>query len=264
MKLRNSLLTISLVFILSNLFSQHLIILNNDETIKASEVEVLADKIKYKKQINPDGPFYVIDKDRVAIIDYENANAEIISPLGAEKNKKMITNVEAPLNKDFKRNIFAYHLFDVIFNDFTLSYERLSKNGMLGYQIPLGFGFRKQTYYNSNNNNSDNTIYTGISLKYYPAGQGVFKYYVGPELRIGYLIDNHYESQWDDTEQKYYDVYIEKQSPYTKLFIRNGVVFLPVDNLSIGMNFGLGMKYYTIFDRVVKTAHFAVNLGYRF
>gem|GEM_PF-2341928 len=166
---------------------------------------------------------------------------------------------------DFKRNIFSYHLFDVVINDFTLSYERISRSGLVGVRIPLSAG------YNVDNEDNENDIkslfYTGIGLNFYPTGQGKWKYFMGPNLRLG--LGKIFKYVYDDNLWPYYGMIVkESEFYYVKLMVDNGVMFMPVKSFSFEIVGGLGVRYFDLPGSdeagVRSTAHFSVNLGYRF
>lgn len=56
-----------------------MIVLKNGDDIQAKVLEVGQDEIKYKKQSNPDGPTYTIDKDFVFFVKYANGDKDMFS-----------------------------------------------------------------------------------------------------------------------------------------------------------------------------------------
>jgi hypothetical protein len=166
---------------------------------------------------------------------------------------------------DFKRNVFFYHLFDVVINDFTLSYERISRSGLVGVRIPLSAGYNVEN--EDNENDIKNLVYTGIGLNFYPTGQGKWKYFMGPNLRLG--LGKIYSYVYDDGNWPQYEIKMkESEFFYVKLLVDNGVMFMPVKSFCFEIIGGLGVRYFDLPGSeeagVRSTAHFSVNLGYRF
>jgi hypothetical protein len=165
----------------------------------------------------------------------------------------------------YGRNIISYNLADlVIFKNITFSYERLSSNGMIGYEIPvaIGFGYIENEY----SYKPKNVLYTGFSLNYYPTNQGVMKYFVGTELRGGYAQRKYNIYDYDFYP---YTCYTEKSYPYYyKIFINNGIIYNPTTNLTVLIKLSLGVEYYESggyhSNGVYQSVAFSFNLGYRF
>lgn len=107
--------------------AQDTIFLKTNEKVVAIISEINSLEIRYKEYSNPTGPEYVIDKNTVNKIVFKNGDTKIISGVS--------------LNKKFGRNIIAYHVFDIIYKDFSFSYEHIFKNGKLGIKIPVAVGY---------------------------------------------------------------------------------------------------------------------------
>ena len=76
------LLCCSFIFVVSNLFSQDIIIKRNWEKLQVRIIEVSTTEIKYKKFKKTDGPTYSILKDEIALIKYENDSTQaLLNPL---------------------------------------------------------------------------------------------------------------------------------------------------------------------------------------
>ena len=163
----------------------------------------------------------------------------------------------------YGRNIISYNLADlVIFKNITFSYERLSSNGMIGYEIPvaIGFGYIENEYFHK----SKDILYTGFCLNYYPTNQGKWKYFVGPELRSGYAkSEYHYYNYYP-----YYPYNKISYPYYYKIFINNGIMYNPTANLRVLIKLSLGVEYYESggyhSNGVYQSVAFSFNLGYRF
>jgi hypothetical protein len=174
---------------------------------------------------------------------------------------------EKPFTKDFTRNLINFHIFDVVFGDFAMSYERIFGDGRVSLKVPVAFGFYGYSPYDTPFN-FNNLFYTGAGINFYPTGQGVVRYFVGPNLRFGVGRSADYYYYYDDFGNYLYDQYYETNSFYMKYMVDNGIMIMPVRNLSISAIFSVGVRFVANpsydYDRVQPDAQFAINLGLRF
>jgi hypothetical protein len=220
--------------------------------------------IQYKKFNNLEGPVYTLAKSQITMITYQNGEYEMFT---TPKDEAKVAKQE--LSENFARNLLGYHLFDVVYGDFTLSYERILSSGTVGIVIPLGFGYAYNSdYFNNNSNWVKNLFYSGIGLNFYPTGQGKWRYFVGPNVRIGYGKQSYWESLWDEYGNYIGDQETENEGIYTKFCVDNGIIFTPVRNLSISAVVGVGVRYFPdagySYDAFLPTGYFSMNLHYRF
>ena len=236
------------------------IIYKTDGTKEEAKVSLVGEKeIQYKKFNNPDGPVYSVNRDEILLITYENGEYETFS-----KEKSEAVDVKPDLTKDFAKNLISYHLFDLVFGDFAFSYERILSNGQVGIKIPVSFGY---DYY-SDVFEFRNVFYSGITVNFYPTGQGKWRYFVGPQVRVGVGQENDYVYYYDENGYYLYDEQVENQGIYTKFFVDNGVMFTPVRNFSISAIGSIGIRYFpesAYNEDVIRTdGAFALNISYRF
>ncbi|MCF6169812.1 MAG: hypothetical protein L3J66_02390 [Bacteroidales bacterium] len=241
-----------IVFILvfsSGLFAQDYIYLRDQQKrIAAKNIRISGSEIRYESYDKTGGQVYSLPSGQVSLVAYQNGEVRLI-----ERKSKIISRY------DFKRNLFTYHLFDLVVNNFTVSYERILKSGKIGIEIPLSFGYSEN---NSGYDDLSNKFYSGLYLNFYPTGQGKVRYFMGPGIRIG-VGHNDYG---------YYDGnnYIENNSDsfYGKLLVNNGIIYSPISTLSLSAILSLGIRYFpeaNYSNEVVKTvAAFSFNLAYRF
>ncbi len=163
---------------------------------------------------------------------------------------------------NFKKNLINYHLFDLIVNNFKLSYERITSNGKLGIQIPIAIGYGDPDNV-SGFDDVYNTFYTGVTLNFYPTGQGKVRYFMGPGIQVGtgFFSDGYYDG--------YSNVYEKTETFIFRFMVNNGIMFTPIEALSISLVGSLGIRYtdetYYNDDQNIKTVGaFAANLSYRF
>ena len=237
------------------------IIYKKDGSKEESKIILVgAKEIQYKKFSNPDGPVYSIAKSEILMITYENGAYEMYA---TQQDAAKIAKEE--LKTNFAKNLIGYHLFDVIYGDFTFSYERILSSGTVGIKIPLGFGYAYNSdYFNNNDNWVKNLIYSGIGVNFYPTGQGKWRYFLGPNVRIGYGKQSYW--YYYDENGNYYDEERYNEGIYAKFFVDNGVMFTPVRNFSISTIAGVGIRLFPDSNNsdVMPSAYFAIDINYRF
>jgi len=245
--LSSIILIIALSIISLNSYSQDIIYNIDGSKIEAKVEEVGKSEVKYRKFDNTDGPVYVLPKREIMMITYENGSHDIIN----EKSE------EFQLQTDFTRNIISFHLFDLLYNSVTLSYERILGNGTVGIRIPVTVSYGEDDIYNYTR-----IFGSGIIVNFYPTGQGKWRYFVGPDVQMGVA-----ESSWYD----YYNSYSQYKTEnclYTRFLIDNGVSFSPIKNMSVSVLVGLGIRYLAEGDEYESgfntDGQFSFNLSYRF
>lgn len=258
-------ITLSILFVFGLLVNSTAqdIIYKNDGSKEESKIVLVGDReIQYKKFSNLDGPVYTLAKSEILMITYQNGEYEMYQnqpdPAQAAKQE---------LSTNFTKNIIGYHLLDVVYGDFTFSYERILSSGTVSIKIPVGFGYAYNSdYFNNNDNWVKNMFYSGIGVNFYPTGQGKWRYFVGPNVRIGYGKQSYWV--YGDDNGNYYEEEESAEGIYTKFFVDNGVMFTPVRNLSISAIVGFGIRYFPeasySYNTVLPTGYFSLNLGYRF
>lgn len=245
-------------------FSQD-ILYKADGTKEQVKITLLTDKeIQYKKFSNLDGPVFTIPKRDVMMITYENGDFEMMK--NSTDNKKAD---KTDLAENFKKNLISFHLFDVVYYDFTVSYERILASGTIGIQIPVGIGYAYNSdFYNNREEWVRNKFYSGIGINFYPTGQGKWRYFVGPNIRVGY-------GKMIDYSSGYYDEYgnwvygkTDVEGIYTKFYMDNGVIFTPVKNFSVEVVGGVGIRFFPDagdnHSPVAPSGYFSFNMSYRF
>jgi hypothetical protein len=241
-----------ILFVLLNLLvisvkSQDTIILNTKEKLISIVTEISDSDVRFKEFSNPAGPDFIIKKSAVDYIIFKNGEQKQF-----KKEKRIVP---------YGRNIFSYHLFDIVYQDFAISYEYILKSGRVGFKIPLALGF------NTNNDNNGpyqykNLAYTGLGVNVYVTGQHIASYFMGPEIHFGLGKDFLYSYDY------YYENSSESEFFYGRLLINNGITVSPVPNLRLSSVLGIGVRYYDLpesdDDGVQSTAYFTFTMGYRF
>jgi hypothetical protein len=240
-------LFILLFFTGKTVLSQDIIYVIDGKSISAKVIEVNPKEVVYNDFYNPNGPVYRMRKNQILKIVYKNGSEDVFNG-----------DIELE-NSIYGKNIFTYHLFDLIFGDFTFSYERISKNGKIGFKIPVSVGYGD--VYSST---IKNVFYSGFGINIYPTGQGKWKYFMGPNIRVGVGRDDYYEY---GCYPYYYHREYHSNIFYFKVLVDNGISYSPIKNFSISGYISIGVKYLDIpsYDyKLSSTAQFSLNLSYRF
>ncbi|MCF8369401.1 MAG: hypothetical protein K9G76_10195 [Bacteroidales bacterium] len=242
-------LLVAICFSVSFVYSQDVILLNSGMEILTKVTEIGKSEIKYKEYSNLNGPDYVIKKNKVKKIVFENGKIDDLT--GGVKNQS------------YNHNAFAYHIFDVVYNDFSFSYEHISKSGNLGIKIPIAIGYNLSSYGSRDYNN---VFFTGIGFNIYPTGQHRVNYFMGPELNIGL-------GQDEDSYYNYFDgsrIEETKEFFYGRLIVNNGMSYNPVPNFRVSFVVGVGVRYYDINSNYYyhsglrSTVYVTGSMGYMF
>lgn len=258
------LLTLATLFMSMHSLHSQDILYKKDGSKEETKIILVGEReIQYKRYNNPDGPVYSIGKDKITLITYENGEYELVTT-----KQSVAAEAKLELTQNFARNIIKYHLFDVVYGDFTFSYERILSSGTIGIVIPVGLGYAYNTDYFSSSEIVKNMFYSGIGVYVYPTGQGKWRYFLGPNVRVGYGKQNYWMTYWDENGNYLYDDEETAEGIYTKFMVDNGVVFTPVRNLSLSAVVGVGVRYFPqafySYDAFLPTGTFMVNIGYRF
>lgn len=161
---------------------------------------------------------------------------------------------------------------------FGLSYEKIiGAEQKIGIILPLSMLLEDGNYYYDPMANYEGPRYKAYfnfqpGLKIYPFGQRKVTYAVGPSLSFTYGGGKEWENAWDPV--------ISRQVDVTKtrigMLINNYVNFQITESFNLGLEAGLGMRYYDAVVRDYGThssryndgfnvmGQFSMTIGYRF
>lgn len=166
--MKNLLICLSLFMCLSAV-AQDTIYTKNAEKIIAKITRVSETKVEYKKLNNLDGPIFELSGSSIYKVVFQNGETQFFH----ETSAATITTL-----KSVTRNRINVDLLAIGVNGPTyLSYERITPNGGLGYEIPLNFHFNASGLIGYS---------TGVNFKYYVT-KSAHGFYVGPCLGLGYF-----------------------------------------------------------------------------
>lgn len=232
-----------------NTFAQDYIYLKTGDKIAAIVSETTKTATLYTEFGSPSGEMKLVDNKDIKLIAFANGKVKDFTDGNSIKS-----------NDGSHNNLIAYHLADLIINNFTISYERIFNNGKMGIQIPLSIGYSGDY---QELGDFQNKFYTGVNLNIYPTGQGQWRYFLGPGLRVG---SGRYES-YDNCYDCYDYYHHEEDLFYFKFHINNGIMFTPVPALSLAASLSLGIRYVDskyADEKVRTTGAFSFNMIYRF
>lgn len=273
MNFKTLLLGLSAVAMTTAADAQDRIIKHNGTTIEAKVIEIDAKIISYNKADNLTGPVYKIAKSDVDRIEYENGTEELFS-------SRRRVDAAPKENVDYGKNVIAFAPMQLNNGGLGLglSYERLlDKNGIIAFYLPVTASMRtdEYNYYAPNQAKNIYTYFFMPGIKIYPTGgKGTVRYGVGPSLAFVFDKDLQNELLYDNTGNVIGQRIGEKDRFALGLMINNSLNINPVKHLYLGLELGLGFRYYeSIGGNSVSTnvgpdgeplVQFGFKAGYRF
>lgn len=202
-------LLVILVFLLSllNIKAQDQLFKTDNSKLLVKVLEVGTETIKYKDFSNLTGPIYTILKKDVVLIIFENGTHELIQKK-EEGKEPTAANTETHKNTLQEKDLSAFSKYDqsIYFNIASLAnseigivFQKEFYHNHLNIMLPISvgygkpyitqvFNFRNNSYYYINNLNSsfnlDRKLFDiGFGINYYPLGNSLINYYLGPAVR---------------------------------------------------------------------------------
>jgi len=252
--MKNIFLVSALLFTIINMSAQDFIYMRNQTArVEATNIKVLTSETTYNLFGDNSGDIYSLTNKQISMIAFANGDVRFF-----EREKKIVNR------HNYKKNIINYHLFDLVVNNFKLSYERIISNGKVGIQIPFSIGYGNGGDV-SGFDDVHNKFYTGISVNFYPTGQGIVRYFMGPGIQVGsgYFDDYYYDNSTNQSHYNNIDTFV------FRFLVNNGIIFTPIEALSISLVGSLGIRYtdeteYDDDNNVRTVGAFSANLSYRF
>lgn len=228
----------------------------NGDVINGKVKEVNQKSVSYKRQDNPDGPDYVINRSEVTKIQYQNGSEDYMSNSPHRDDRMPEHSSEPKPQIHYGGNIISAALINLNEHGYGvgLAYERsLDKKGVISLYLPVNVclgGIGNTDVYDPLTGGSTSqplrrTIWQFMpGAKFYPAGnQGKARYAVGPQLV--YETGTIEREQWIYDPSSSYGFYQKGDAKVQKLgvMINNSVNMFPTKNLFIGVDFGIGIPY---------------------
>src|ERR1051325_2530086 len=139
--------------------------------------EISKNELRYKDYSNPDGPVYIVNKNEISKVVYQNGSSETFSDISIGKRGN-----SGERGQEYGRHFISLNLFDLIFNSATVAYE-YTLSPELGIKVPISIGtnLNREILYNDWGYYSGSKIFsTGISFNFYPREIKKVAYYIGP------------------------------------------------------------------------------------
>jgi len=134
-----------------------------------------------------------------------------------------------------KTNRLSIMLSDVLVRRVSMEYEHIMADGKMSLNIPFSV-----TVSPFDDLWSDAVHWwAGMGVKFYPTGQGVVRYFVGPEFRLISVTENTYHWQ-TDINGYYYDYITEDDYVNSAFLINNGMIYSPTNDFFVSINLGVG------------------------
>lgn len=254
----------------------------NGDVIEGKVKEVNARSVSYKRWDNLEGPDYVISRNEIQRIMYENGSADYLAP-----EKEMDNRTRKPQPKvNYGGNIISVAPINLSDDGFGigLAYERaLDKKGIINFYLPVNWCFgsigTNQVYNPTTGTYEYNSLNRSIvqimpGIKFYPTGnQG--------KVRYGIAAQAAYYTGTKEMEQSIYDPFL---GYYTQIgnaniqklgiLVNNSLNMFPNPHVFIGIDLGLGLTYVNKEENLTtgtmqewgtaQLAQFNFRIGYRF
>ena len=166
------------------------------------------------------------------------------------------TTIWAQEEESFARNNLSFMMSDVVMKRISFEYEHVfGDNGNMSINIPasVAIGDQLDVY------DDDVDWWVGMGMKFYPTGQGVIRYFVGPEVRIisAQKEINDYHSGY--TQE------LHENLIHSAFLLNNGMIYEPSKGFIFSVNLGLGIMTRDSKDSgIYPMATPSVRLGIRF
>jgi len=260
--MKNRQIIISLCIFLFSLnftFAQDIIIKQNGDSLKTTIQTVNPETISYLLDGMKNNIVFTINKDEIAKVIYRNGIVENFNTTETPKAKSKNSSFA------FKKNLVSIDALGLGTGSLRISYERLLQENF-GLKIPISYN-----YYKTDFNNFDLHYYSGLEINFYPTGQGVVRYFVGPALHFGLAETEDYHIIFVEEQGHIYErhIYEDVDVFFSRFLINNGLIITPIDNFSISMISGLGVRFLDVSEtshrsQLAPNFNFSVNISLRF
>lgn len=126
-------------------------------------------------------------------------------------------------------------LSDVLVRRLSMEYEHVLSNENMSLNIPFSV-----TLSPFNDLWADEVHWwLGMGIKFYPTGQGILRYFVGPEFRFISVTDTKY-SWYYDSSNNYHDTSTTEKYINSAFLINNGLIYSPTNEFFVSLSMGLG------------------------
>ncbi|HTM67388.1 MAG TPA: hypothetical protein VL093_13760 [Flavipsychrobacter sp.] len=245
--------------------------------------EVGTKTIVYKKWSNIEGPDFVIPKNDIERIKFQNGDEEYYGRKEPMQHGRLRDNVYD--GAVYGKNILSFspvHMTNTSPVGFGISYERvLDKNTILSFYFPVAYSFKtNNSSYSSSTGKYDkdksSMLWLYPSLKIYPTGStGIVRYSVGPMFAIGTGNRSYHRDVYDPITGLSNYQKVSEDLFVLGLLVNNSLNIQPTPKIHLGLELGIGIPYYSnegdkgtyYYDNTYSDepiVQFNFNIGYRF
>lgn len=191
--MRHHLSLLFMILLVGYAKSQDMIYTTSGNKFSAKVIEINTHEVKYKDFSNPEGPTYVITKQDVVLISYQNGSTEIVNPnppsYSPNKTTDYATKEPEHTNPNALyytgKNFLSLNALALMNGDISLFYDRDLLDGMFGVTVMGGYNFNDRI--NKVLNLGIDNLYpnakkqfdAGLGFNFFPSTTGRAKYFVG-------------------------------------------------------------------------------------
>jgi hypothetical protein len=251
MKIRLLLSVAAALFLLSPTHAQDRLYKKNGEILQVKIKEIGTRTITYKKYDNQDGPDYVVGKNEVDKVKYENGTEDEINGRSPRPGHPPMPSMH--LSDDaYGKNILA--LAPIVMTNtsatgFGLSYERvLDKRNIFSFYLPVAYSFQNNSNYNyssgNNTDGKDHMFWAYPGVKIYPTGSNrVVSYAVGISLPIASGVETQSINTYDPQTGSTITNTVDDNIFLMGAMLTNFLNIQPTERLYLGLELGFGVPY---------------------
>jgi hypothetical protein len=218
---------------------------------KVKILEVAPGFIRYLATDQPHGPEFLISKEAVARIIFENGTEMSFNEV-ADPGSIAIPPVSLKFDQ---HNMVSLNAFELALGAFTLNYEGISPRGLFSGKISVSLGFYLTSDYDDNLwGFRGSKLYSGtLAGNYYPFGQERLSWFIGTSIKTG---KNKYfgfknEPNADGSYRS------EVDGSFFGISVHNGFKYYLSRSWVVVIQFGLGRMSSSLYDKI----WFPIDLG---
>lgn len=174
--------------------SQDMIYTTSGNKFQAKVVEITSNEVKYKDFSNLDGPTYVITKQDVVLISYQNGTTEVVNPNPPSYSPNKANTDYATKKPEHKnpnelyytgKNMLSINALALANGDLALFYDRDLLNDKLGITAMGSYNFNDRInqvlniFVDNLYPNSKKMFDAGLGANFFPSNRGRAQYFVG-------------------------------------------------------------------------------------
>jgi hypothetical protein len=219
-------------------YAQDRVYTNEGKVLEGKVTEVGPTQIRFIQRDRPDGLVYYLKVSQLDSIVYGNGTKDEMQ--GVVKKRKILENIP-------QLNTWTFDLLGFTYLSVSQSYERRTKNGKIGFRVPVYVGFigggfagegifqpGQGVYPLAGNSSGGFSIATGFNPKFYFFKRRRVRAFAGPEATIGYTKSSL------NSYNYYYSYSVVQKNGTVGLIGKVGLMINPIDKFNITIDGGAG------------------------